>query len=181
MRSSRWPWGSRSSTSSSGRAVQTRHLIEALRKGDRFQVLRAAALEAGHMAATGKPEKRSELALVEISRSLAERDGRPQALVYSDGGRGTGLWNRGRWKEARAMLQSAVAVPQHGFAGFSSVRLFDVYVYYFLGAFREKRRRLRRLLAEAADRRDLYTSVKFAHRGGHLVVARRGRAGARAA
>src|ERR1700737_2109227 len=31
-----------------GACMETRHLIEALRKGDRFQVLRATSLEAAH-------------------------------------------------------------------------------------------------------------------------------------
>jgi hypothetical protein len=144
-----------------GACMETRHLIEALRKGDRFQVLRATNLEAAHLSATGKRESRLELALIEIAKRIADRDHRPQALVYYAGCRGIGLWNRGRWKEARTMLERAVSVPMHGFAGFSTIRLFDVYVYYFLGAFRECTTRLERLLAEAIDRRDLYTLVNL--------------------
>jgi tetratricopeptide (TPR) repeat protein len=144
-----------------GACMETRHLIEALRKGDRFHVLRATSLEAAHMSAAGKRETSLELALIEIGKGIAERDTRPQALAYYAGCRGIGLWNRGRWKDARTMLERAVAVPLHGFAGFSTMRLFDVYVYYFLGAFREGTRRLDRLMAEAADRRDLYTSINL--------------------
>jgi hypothetical protein len=142
-----------------GACMQTRHLIEALRKGDRFQVLRAAGLGAAHMAATGKRETKVELRLVEISKTLADRDGRPQALVYYAGMRGVGLWNRGRWKEARAMLERTMSVPLPGFAGFSVMRMFDAYVYDFLGGFRESNRRKKRLLVDAAERRDLFTSV----------------------
>jgi hypothetical protein len=111
------------------------------------------------MAATGKRETKVELQLVEISKTLADRDGRPQALVYYAGMRGVRLWNRGRWKEARAMLERTVAVPLPGFAGFSVIRMFDAYVYDFLGGFRESNRRKKRLLVDAAERRDLFTSV----------------------
>src|ERR1035438_7652093 len=73
--------------------------------------------------------------------------------------RGGGLWNRGRWKEARAMLERTMSVPLPGFAGFSVMRMFDAYVYDFLGGFRESNRRKKRLLVDAAERRDLFTSV----------------------
>ena len=139
--------------------MQTRHLIEALRKGDRLQVLRAASLGAAHMAATGKRETRLELALVEITKNIADRDGRPEVVVFYVGARGIGLWNRGRWKEAQGMLERAMSLHMPGFPGFSTVRLFDTYVHYFLGAFRETQRRMRRLLIDAADRGDLFTSV----------------------
>jgi tetratricopeptide (TPR) repeat protein len=144
-----------------GACMQTRHLIEALRKGDRFQLLRATSLQAGHLAATGEPEGKSERVLVEVARGLAERDGRPEALVYSNGARGIGLWNRGHWAESRDLLERALEVPLYGFAGVSSVRLFAVYAYYYLGAFRECRDRHDRFCAEAADRGDLYTTVNL--------------------
>jgi serine/threonine protein kinase/tetratricopeptide (TPR) repeat protein len=142
-----------------GACMQTRHLIEALRKGDRVQIMRAAALSYGHMAATGKRETPFELELAELSKSIADRDGDPSALALSMGSRGIGLWTRGRWKEARAFLERAMSLSMPGFVGFSNARLFDTYVHYFLGAFRECNRKMRRLLADAADRRDLFTSV----------------------
>ena len=139
--------------------MQTRHLIEALRKGDRLQIQRAASLGAAHMSATGKPETRLELALIELTKAIADRDGRPEVVVFYVGARGIGLWSRGRWKEAQGMLERATSLHLPGFAGFSTVRLFDTYVHYFLGAFRETHRRMRRLLIDAADRVDLFTSV----------------------
>jgi hypothetical protein len=142
-----------------GACMQTRHLIEALRKGDRLQVVRAASLGAAHMAATGKRETRIELALIEMTRKIAERDGRPEVLVFHLGARGIGLWNRGRWREAQENLERAMSLHMPGFPGFSTVRLFDAYVQYFEGAFREASRRMRRLLVDAADRSDLFTSV----------------------
>jgi serine/threonine protein kinase/tetratricopeptide (TPR) repeat protein len=142
-----------------GACMQTRHLIEALRKGDRLQLQRAASLGAAHMSATGKPETRLERALIEITKNIADRDGRPEVVVFYVGARGIGLWNRGRWKEAQGMLERATSLHLPGFAGFSTVRLFDTYVHYFLGAFKETQRRMRRLLIDAADRGDLFTSV----------------------
>jgi eukaryotic-like serine/threonine-protein kinase len=144
-----------------GACMQTRYLIEALRKGDRMLVLRAASVQAAHIAASGKPESSLELALVELAKDIAAREGSPEASMVFAGTQGIGLWNRGRWKEARELLERAVSVPLHGIGGFSSIRLFDAYVYYFLGAFRECDRRLNRLMAEALDRNDLYTLVNL--------------------
>jgi hypothetical protein len=142
-----------------GACMQSRHLIEALRKGDRIQVLRAASLQAAHIAAMGKREARYELKLFDVSKTIAEHDGRSEAIVFYVGARGIGLWNRGRWTEARGMLERTMSMHLPGSPGFSMVRLFDTYVHYFLGAFRECSRKMRRLLVDAADRRDLFTSV----------------------
>ena len=149
-----------------GACMQTRHLIEAIRKGDRLQVLRATSLQAAHIAATGKRETRSELALVNIAKSIVDQDARPEGLVFFVGSRGIGLWNRGRWKEAQTLLERTMSLTMPGFVGFSMVRLFDTYVHYFLGAFRECNRKMRRLLIDAADRRDLFTSVNARTAGG---------------
>jgi tetratricopeptide (TPR) repeat protein len=142
-----------------GACMQARHFVEALPKGDRFQVVRAAGLEAGHLAAAGAHESGRERALVELSQSVAERDGRPVAVAYANAARGIGLWNRGRWREAQSRLERATSLFPRGSGGFGMTHIFDVYVYYFLGEFQECNRRMVRLLAEAADRRDLFTSV----------------------
>jgi serine/threonine protein kinase len=144
-----------------GACMQTRYLIEALRKGDQLLVLRAASVQAAHIAASGKPETSFERALVELAGGIAAREASPEASMVFAGTRGIALWNRGRWKEARELLERAVSVPFHGISGFSSIRLFDAYVHYFLGAFRECDRRLGRLMAEALDRNDLYTLVNL--------------------
>jgi tetratricopeptide (TPR) repeat protein len=144
-----------------GACMQTRYLIEALRKGDRVLVLRAASVQAAHIASIAKRESSLELALVELAKGLAEREGTPEASMVFAGTRGIAMYNRGRWEEARELLELAVSVPLHGIGGFSSIRLFDTYVHYYLGAFRECERRLDRLLAEALDRNDLYTLVNL--------------------
>jgi eukaryotic-like serine/threonine-protein kinase len=139
--------------------MQARHFVEALPKGDRFQVVRAAGLELGHMGATGARETRRELALVELATNIAERDGRPEVVAYAHGARGIGLWNRGRWMESRSKLERSTSLFARGSGGYAMTRIFNVYVLYFLGAFQECNERMVRLLAEAADHRDLFTSV----------------------
>jgi eukaryotic-like serine/threonine-protein kinase len=144
-----------------GACMQARHLLEALRVGDRFQVLRATGIEAAHIAAAGKRESRRERALVEITRGLAERDGSLNAHAYYEGARGIGLFQRGRWTQAREMLELGQRIALHGNPGFSNVRLFAVYVGFFLGDLNETAKRASRLCAEAEDRGDLYTTVNL--------------------
>jgi serine/threonine protein kinase/tetratricopeptide (TPR) repeat protein len=144
-----------------GACMTARHLVEALRFGDRFQVMRAASLEAGILAAGGGRETARERALVAMSRRLAEREGTPAADAYTYGPRGIGLFLRGRFREAREALDRALAVPLYGNAALSSVRLFAVYTMTFLGDLNEARRRMAKLVVEAEERGDMYTLVNL--------------------
>jgi tetratricopeptide (TPR) repeat protein len=62
-----------------GACMQTRQLIEALRKGDELQIVRAASIEAGHMAATGTREVRGSV------RSLRLRERSPNGMRSRNG------------------------------------------------------------------------------------------------
>jgi serine/threonine protein kinase/tetratricopeptide (TPR) repeat protein len=141
--------------------IQTRHLIEALRRGDRFQVMRATSVEAAHLAATGKPEGKHERALVAIARDLAQRDGSVLATLHFAGTWGVGLFQRGRWVEARAKLEEGHKVNLYDNAGFLNVRIFSIYAGFFLGDLRESIVELKHLLADAEDRGDVYTTVNL--------------------
>ncbi len=143
-----------------GACMQARSLIEALRVGDRYQVARAMCTEAGHLAAGGGPEKPQERLLVETAAVLAEKDGTPQAAAYCAGSRGVGLFNRGRWLEARPLLERATR-DRTGVAGFEMSRLFEVYCRQCMGDFAEARRLMNRLCASAEERGDLYTLVNM--------------------
>jgi tetratricopeptide (TPR) repeat protein len=141
--------------------MQTRHLIEALRRGDRFQVMRAAALSAAHLASMGKPRGNQERALVRIARDLAKRDGTLEATTHYAGALGVGLFQRGRWKNSLALLDRADKVALYSHPGFSNVRLFAIYAGFFGGEISENTRRLRSVFADAEERRDRYTTVNL--------------------
>jgi tetratricopeptide (TPR) repeat protein len=144
-----------------GACMQARHLIEALRVGDRFQVARAMSIEAGHLAAAGGPESARERALVATAATLAEKDGSPQAEAFSAGSRGVGLFNRGRWREASALLDVAVRHVGAGVSGFEMTRLFDVYNHQLSGDTQEAFRLMNRLCAFAEERGDRYALVNI--------------------
>jgi len=140
--------------------MQARHFIEAVRYGDRYQVVRALSIEAAQIAARGQPESRRERALVQLGRELAEREGTVEARAYLEGAWGIGLFMRGLWKAARAGFlarESAGVLPSSA----AQNRLFLARTYYFTGQLRECTRREAILYAEARDRGDLYTTVNM--------------------
>jgi serine/threonine protein kinase len=144
-----------------GACMQTRHLLEALRVGDGYQVLRATSLEAGHLAAMARRQTQREVALVARSRDMAERDGRKIAHWYFAGAWGIGLFNRGRFQKAWELLEPAERDMLYGHGGFANTVLFAVYAQFFLGDLRGASERVTRLCALAAERGDLYTPVNL--------------------
>jgi eukaryotic-like serine/threonine-protein kinase len=144
-----------------GACMQARHLIEALRAGDRYQVARATSIEAAHLAAAGGPESRRELALVEIASKLAESEGSDNARLYFAGARGIGLFNRGHWRQASEHLEVAIRVVRLGQSGLTNSHLFAVYSMVFMGQLREAKARMERLMAQAEDNGDLYVPVNL--------------------
>jgi eukaryotic-like serine/threonine-protein kinase len=144
-----------------GACMQARHLIEALRAGDRFQVARAMSIEAGHLAAAGGRESARERALAETAASLAEKDGSAEAAAFFAGSRGVGLFNRGRWREAGPLLEQSVRHAAAGIAGFEMARLFHVYNHQSTGELHEAFRLMNRLCAVAEERGDRYTLVNM--------------------
>jgi hypothetical protein len=145
-----------------GACMQARHFIEALRKGDRFQVTRALSLQAAQIAVTGKPVTKREQSLVALGRSLAAREEGPDALVYVDGRWGISCYIRGMWKEAQTALSRGLEVSNGGDPSSLALgRLFLARTYYFLGDLQENIRRETRLYAAAEDRGDLNMTVNM--------------------
>jgi hypothetical protein len=142
-----------------GACMQARHFIEAFRKGDRLQVLRAASSQAAHIAAMGKPESPRERALVEIGRSLARREGE-LARAHVEEVWGIGLFVRGLWRQANEVLESREAAMSNRTHS-AQARLFLARTYYFMGDPKECAKREARLYTESEDRGDLYTTVNM--------------------
>ncbi len=146
-----------------GACVETRFLIQALRSGDRNQVLRAAVLEAGHRASLGGAESKRERALFDIGRGLAARIGDAESDALVRGAMGLAHFLRGRWKQAREELDASTAMLALGVAHWqANGHLFAANSCYFTGELKELSRRHARLSADAFERGDLYTIVNLA-------------------
>ena len=154
-----------------GACMTVRHLVAALRSGDRFQVLRATTLEASFLASAGGKPGKLERGLVDVARRLAETEVRAEGRAFFDGGQGVAMYLRGHWKEALALLdssQSKVQTHSHSAGWQSNAQVFGCWALNFLGEHAELARRHARVLADAERRGDMYTSVQL--RDGSLAI-----------
>jgi hypothetical protein len=138
--------------------MQARHLVEALRKGDRLQVLRATVLEAAYLAGRGKRPSRLEVAFNEMGSSLVDLVDTPEARSYYETARGAALFLRGQWKQAQGSLRKAESTKT-----FASItmqrRLILERTGYYMGDVKESEREVALLMAIAKDQGDLHTLV----------------------
>ena len=125
--------------------------------------MRAVSLEASNLASRGGKEGRRERKLRSIGQRLAQRSDGKDAQVFVDGTRGIALFLRGRFKEARDLLERVSdgnsAQKRSGWQ--SNSFLFAVDTLMVLGDLREAASLRERLLADAEQRGDLYTIVNL--------------------
>jgi serine/threonine protein kinase len=147
--------------------VKARYLVDALRSGNRYHIVRAAAVEASGGAASGKEGKR-ERDLFDLARRLAQetRDDEGYALYQIT--YGISEYVRGRWRPALQMLDEACARLAAARRWQANANVYGVYALVYLGELREARSRTTRLLADAERRGDLYTAVNL--RASHPIA-----------
>ncbi len=138
--------------------MTTRHLIAALRGGDRAAVLRAATLQMSLVAADGGEENARDRGLTETARRLAEGGESAEALAFFRSNLGCSLYLRGHWRQSQRVLDDAFAEYPNNRAGWqSNANVFCASALAFSGQVRELARRHPRWVADATDRGDLYT------------------------
>jgi tetratricopeptide (TPR) repeat protein len=145
-----------------GASMQARHLLVAMRVGDRLQVLRAMCFELIQFAIANHSEGKRERRMLEVARRLASRTG-DEGRLYVEAARGLALHMRGRFREAlEALDRVTAAAGQQGVrnsAAAGNVRLFAILACFFTGRLREVARRATLLLREVENRGDFYTAV----------------------
>jgi serine/threonine protein kinase len=146
-----------------GACMQARHLLLAMAVGDRMQVLRAMCVELVQLAVANTSEGKRERAMVETARGLAAREGL-EGQLYFDGARGLASYLRGRFLEAREILDAVVDKSRQaprGVTATANLRLFAVFAAFHSGALREEAHHGRLLLRDVEDRGDVYTAVSL--------------------
>jgi|CZKU01.1.fsa_nt_gi serine/threonine protein kinase/tetratricopeptide (TPR) repeat protein len=142
--------------------VQARHLILALKAGDRLQVLRAAALGAATAASAGGRPSAHERELSGIVQRLAEASEDSESRAVFLGTRGVSLFLRGQWSEALEHQDVAYAKYPNNRAGWhANGQLIAIWSLTWLGRIEHFRERQARLLVDAEQRGDLYTTVNL--------------------
>jgi eukaryotic-like serine/threonine-protein kinase len=143
-------------------AMHARHLLLALRVGDRSQVVRAASLEAAQLASQGGVVRRRERAVLEIAGTLIERGDDTEGDTFLRGAHAVGMFLRGRWRDAHRVLDAAQRkYPNHRAGWHANAKLFAVYSLYYTGELRTQAQLATALLAEAEQRNDLYIVVNL--------------------
>jgi serine/threonine protein kinase len=143
--------------------VQARHMAQALDVGHRYQVMRAASLEASHLSSKGGPESTKERTLFALVQRLAESGGDSEAQrAFFESKRGIRLYLRGRWKESRQVLDEAYArYSNNRSSANTNAYVMGLYDLWMLGDLAELGKRSAHILADAEQRGDLYTIVSL--------------------
>jgi serine/threonine protein kinase/tetratricopeptide (TPR) repeat protein len=142
-----------------GACMQARHMLLAMRVGDRFQMLLAIMGQVVQFAIAGKPEGRRERAMLAVARDLASRC-EPDDASYFEGACGLALYMRGRYREALDLFDGIEALARgSNRPGTAFARQYAVYACFYLGRLREEAQRTARLMRDIEDRGDVYTSV----------------------
>jgi serine/threonine protein kinase len=145
-----------------GAAMHARHILLALRVGDRSQVVRATSLEAAQLASMGGPVGRAETAAMEIAGRLVERGSDTEGDAFLRGSHAVGLFLRGRWRDAHRLLDASYEkYPNHKAGWHANAKLFAVYALFYTGDLHATKRRAVQLLAEAEQRNDFYIVVNL--------------------
>jgi hypothetical protein len=148
---------------------QARHLLRTLRAGEPYRIARALALESGHSAAGGAPAQERTQRLVGMASALAERLQHPHALGLAASMAGLTACLEGRFQTALARCDEAARLLRERGTGVAqeldTAHSYALMALSYLGQTRELARRLPALLQDAADRGDLFGSIRMRTRG----------------
>ncbi len=151
-----------------GAYLQTRHLLVALRHGDRFRVGRALTWEGGFLSINGRPMKRRVDRIIGLASDLAAEIDEPylNAMIHTHSA--LAEYQRGVWSEARDHARVAETIYRDRCAGvgweLANTQQYRIWALYWLGEFVEMAECRRAALRDAHSRGDLYATVSL--RGG---------------
>ncbi len=143
-----------------GSALQTRHLLLALRAGEPYRVARALAMEVGFMSSAGSLKLAGELH--QQATNLARRVDSPHAIGLATMQKGLLAYFSGEWREATDALDDAERIFSDRCSAVvwetTICRRFSLSSLLYLGELSELSRRVPRSLAEAKERGNIHLS-----------------------
>ena len=149
--------------------VKARYLVDAIRSGSRTHLVLAAATEAASLAAGGG-SRRSASRSSSRRRARSRRTGKTRPGSRSTRSRTASVeYLRGDWQPALARLDQVCASLAAVRRWNANASVFAIYSLVYMGDLREVKARTLRLLADAEQRGDLYTSVNL--RASHPIAA----------
>jgi serine/threonine protein kinase len=152
-------------------SMRARVLVDSLRWGDRLHVTRATAVAALDLAGNG-PETKTERALWDIARRLAEKEQDPAGKMAVRVTTGVAFFMRGRWKSAKEALAPASSMVTNRRFALQNAVLFGLYATYFLGELKELTERFQRFLADAEESGNVFMAANLRLMAGvHVSLA----------
>ncbi len=143
-----------------GAELQARHMLLALRGGEPYRVARALALEAAHSATGGVPGYPRAQRLLAAARAINGRVAHPHTIGLERLISGVSEYLCGRWRKGLGPCEEAARILHEQCTGvmweLNTARAYVVYILYFMGEIAEMARRLPALLADAAERGNLF-------------------------
>jgi hypothetical protein len=149
--------------------VKARYLVDAIRSGSRTHLILAAAAEASSLAAGGGVASKRETELFETARTLSENGKDPAGFALYQITYAVCQYLRGNWRPALVRLDQVSAALAAVRRWNANAAVFSLYSLVYMGDLREVKTRAMRLLADAEQRGDLYTSVNV--RSSHPIAA----------
>jgi serine/threonine protein kinase len=146
-------------------ALQSRHILLALRAGEPMRVARALAFESINLATGGRATWRRTQALTARAGALAERTGRPEVIALATFSAGFVHYMNGKFRRAFELLDRSHRMMRTECQGMSfemvTAQWAMLNCLMYLGELGELRARRPQYLREAAARGDLYGVVNL--------------------
>jgi hypothetical protein len=148
-----------------GADFQTRSTLLALRAGEPSRIARALGTEMAFSAIEGGRGARRTALLHGRAEALSRRIDQPYTHGIFKGSAGVAAYLEGRWKDARDLCEQAETIVRGRVTGaaweLDTMQLYATLSRFYLGEIKELRRLLPIMLAEAAQRGDLYAATSL--------------------
>ncbi|HTM23268.1 MAG TPA: AAA family ATPase, partial [Kofleriaceae bacterium] len=147
-----------------GADFQARHLLLALKAGQRFQITRALTTECAYASLAGKRGEKRAKRLLARADELHQQLGHPYTHAWTHAAHGLNHFMMGRYRQAFERSREAEGIfaieAGHSFERVS-VQLYQLWALYYLGEIGDVARRVPVLLRDARDRGDLYAAASL--------------------
>jgi serine/threonine protein kinase/tetratricopeptide (TPR) repeat protein len=134
---------------------QTRHLLLALRAGERYRLARALAIEAGLSATAGEPNRKRTARFLKEAKALSDKVRTPHVEGFVIVNEGAAAYLVGEWRKAYTLCERAAEIFRDQCTGvnweMTTAHRFLLNALIFLGELKEVSQRLPVLLSAAKE------------------------------
>ncbi len=147
-----------------GADFQARHLLAALRSGERSEIARGLAVEASYRSVMGRRGLRRARKIAAKAMTLAETIGDPLVIAWAHGAHAIVSYQVGQFEDTRSRCELAadLLAGRHGASWeLATLQQYRIWALYYMGELDEMSRRVFTLAREARERGDLYSATNL--------------------